>query len=335
MKHFFNYSRFFYSIPIQKLIKLSGENLFLPFLHTVSNEPLLHINQIYPVRNEALFNRDIETILKYFKPITLSTLTEYIHEQKPFTEPVFHLTFDDGLKENYSVVAPVLEKHKIPATFFVNTAFIDNKSLFYRYKVSLLINKIYDYDFDYRSLNDVFHINIVHFDQLKSQLLTLQHTDTDIINHIAERTGVNFDEYLHEEKPYMTSKQINELLDRGFNVGSHSTDHPFFRDLTPEKQKEQVTDSYTTLQQLFELKSHFFSFPFSDEGVSAGFFEWLHTDAKCLLSFGTSGLKYDCIPNHLHRVAFDGSSKEAEEIIKTSYINFLIKMFIRRNTIHR
>ena len=38
-----------------------------------------------------------------------------------------HLTFDDGFRELHDVVAPILLRKGIPATFFVNSAFIDNK----------------------------------------------------------------------------------------------------------------------------------------------------------------------------------------------------------------
>ena len=52
------------------------------------------------------------------------------------------LTFDDGHLEMFEVVAPILSKRGISATFFLNTGFLDNKDMFFRHKASLLIGHL-------------------------------------------------------------------------------------------------------------------------------------------------------------------------------------------------
>ena len=49
---------------------------------------------------------------------------------------------DDGLSGCHRYIAPLLRKKGIPASFFLNNRFIDNKSLFYRYKASLLVHQV-------------------------------------------------------------------------------------------------------------------------------------------------------------------------------------------------
>jgi peptidoglycan/xylan/chitin deacetylase (PgdA/CDA1 family) len=55
------------------------------------------------------------------------------------SRPAAILTFDDGLREHLAVVAPLLQKHELPAIFFITTGFLDNRRLFYRHKVSLCL----------------------------------------------------------------------------------------------------------------------------------------------------------------------------------------------------
>src|SRR5690606_834826 len=130
------------NLPLNSLIKLSRRKIFLPFYHTISDLPTPHISNLYPVRNTKIFEKDLDTICSHFDPISIERLFEIVDKNEQVKNPVFHLTFDDGLKEVQEIIAPILERKGIPATIFINSAFVDNKSLFYRHKVSLLIEEL-------------------------------------------------------------------------------------------------------------------------------------------------------------------------------------------------
>lgn len=322
-------------LSVPSLIKVTGQKLFLPFYHTISNRKLAHIESIYPVRSVDLFSADLNTLLQYFKPISIDELYTYVQDDKTLETPVFHLTFDDGLKEIYTIIAPLLEKRNIPATFFVNTAFIDNKALFYRYKVSLLIDRAQTDEMACSILSKELNIDNGNLKLLKQHLLELKYHHEERINALAKAIAFDFDRYLQQEQPYLTTEQIKDLQARGFCIASHSVDHPFFGNIPDNEKKKQVTESFAFLQNKFQLKQHYFSFPFSDFDVDSSFINWLYTHSACLLSFGTAGLKADYDKRHLHRVAFDGTLRTAENIIKNQYFNFFIKIFLKRNKIER
>ena len=81
------------------MIQLSGQHMFLPFYHGVKGEEALpHLQHLYPVRDIETFRKDLDYLLKYFKPINLQTLKEItINGTKP-NENFMHLSFDDGLR---------------------------------------------------------------------------------------------------------------------------------------------------------------------------------------------------------------------------------------------
>lgn len=112
---------------------------FLPFYHVVSNVELPHILN-YPYFNVAQFEKQLDIYLKYFKPASLDDVVSGICTGKR----MFHLSFDDGLRQCAEVVAPILLRKGIPATFFINTAFVGNRKLFYRYKASLILSTIHN-----------------------------------------------------------------------------------------------------------------------------------------------------------------------------------------------
>ena len=105
-----------------------------PYYHTVSDTPLPHVSPLYRHRTIAEFRADLEWLLAYYKPIRWNEIDEYEKAQ----QPAFCLTFDDGFKEFYTIVAPILEEKSIPCVCFVNSAFVDNQDLMFRNKEALV-----------------------------------------------------------------------------------------------------------------------------------------------------------------------------------------------------
>lgn len=98
-----------------KLVFLPVKKVILPVYHIVSDNYLLHIHNLYKSKTTKEFSRDLDFLLKHFDPIDLKQLIEITHENKQVTKNYFHLSFDDGLRECYEVILPVLkEKEDLP-----------------------------------------------------------------------------------------------------------------------------------------------------------------------------------------------------------------------------
>ncbi|MDF1696097.1 MAG: polysaccharide deacetylase family protein [Saprospiraceae bacterium] len=264
-------------------------------------------------------------------------MEKYKMDKSGDLSPAFHLTFDDGLKEVYTHIAPLLEEKGIPATFFVNTDFIDNKKLFYRYKIGLLLEEIGRDENNAKALeiskivqqNSKWHLDC------RSSLLRLNYHDQEFIDELGDALGLDFHQWLQENNPYLTTAQINELIDRGFSFGSHSCDHPRFKNIDFDSQKKQIEHSFDFLKRTFEIKERYFSFPFGDEEVGKNLFDWMEKEANVGFSFGVSGLKDDYTLSHFHRIPMDMCSGQTEKFIKSEYLYFMIKRIFRKNQIHR
>lgn len=318
-----------------QLIKLTGQNVYLPFYHTVSNHHLPHISHLYQLKNEQQFRADLDYLCRYFKPITLQELVDIKTTQKKIEKPVFHLTFDDGLSEVNSVVAPILEEKGIPATIFVNTGFVDNKDLFFRYKISLLIEQIITTEHLPKQFLQVLSDTISTKEKAIKKLLQFNYQDQEKIERMAFSLEVSFQDFLKNETPYLTTDEIQKLKQKGFTFGAHSVDHPWFKTLSFEDQQYQIRESMEYVNTHFNSHLHSFSFPFSDEGISTSLFNWLYEEQKCTISFGISGLKHDIHPLHLHRVPFERTTKSAKSITKTEYLYYFLKSWGNKNVVKR
>ncbi|MGE0089140.1 MAG: polysaccharide deacetylase family protein [Bacteroidales bacterium] len=284
-----------------------------------------------------MFIKDLDFFCKNYKPISIDELYEIVLENRKITKPIFHLTFDDGLKQVYTDIAPILEKKGIPATFFINTSFIDNKDLFYRYKISLIIEHIKSIRIEalLSYFTQVFSKIITNKNDIILELCKLDYFNQIMIDEIAVKLGINFNDFLQKYQPYLKSSEIKTLMNKGFSFGSHSLDHPHFKNISTKEQQRQITESFFILSSQFGINNKYFSFPFSDKNVKISLFNWLYESEKCRLSFGISGLKNDVNKFHLHRIPIENTSSSAEKIIKTEYLYYLLKEFLNKNTIKR
>ncbi len=297
-------------VPMSVLNQGKSVPLLLPFYHTVSNEQLpFRINYEYP--DEKRFREDVEFLLKHFKPVSL----EYILAGKKLKQ-CFHLSFDDGLRSCYELIAPILKEKGIPASFFINPAFVDNKDLFHRYKASIL--------------HDFF--------QKKNLQVNLENTyaDIDSFDETAAEIGINWQDYLQKEKPYMNLDEIKSLQDDGFSVGAHSWDHPEFWLLDAERQWDEIRESMNWITEKLSPAIKAFAFPFSDVGVSEDVFKLIQEEKLCDITFGTAGLKKELVSSHFQRLAMDApAGKTAKQRLKTEYFSYHLKRLLNRHIAKR
>lgn len=288
---------------------MTNQRLIFPFYHSVTNTTPLHLKHLYQSRSEQQFREDLEYLLKHYEPINLYELLKIKGGEKELTKNSFHLTFDDGLSEFYHFAAPILKEYGVPVTVFLNSDFIDNKRLFYRFKASLL------------------------FDQLKdSSILFISYQEQEQLDELAKKNGIDFDVYLKKYQPYLSSAQIKELIGQGVTFGAHSKNHPLYNELTIAEQITQTEESIQVIVDQFQLDKKVFSFPFTDSGVTKEFFNAI--ESKVDLAFGCAGLKEKEFDFYYQRIPME-SNQSAAAILKTAYTYYLMKGVIGKNKITR
>ena len=321
--------------PTQWLIKATNQKYILPFYHAVSDQPLPHIDHLYRSKNVKEFINDLEFILQHFTPVDYKQFTEIAASKQRPQKPVCLLSFDDGLREFHDVISPLLINKGIPAVCFVNSAFIDNKSLFFKYKASLLISLLRENkkSFDQSALNRWVAENQIR--DIESWLLLVDYAHQKKLDEFASRIGYDFRSYLDSVQPYLTAQQIEKLISDGFHFGAHSVDHPEYRFIPFQDQIKQTTDSIQFIKDQFDLNYSLFAFPFTDYGVSDKFFQTIFGDKIVELSFGGAGLKKERYTSHFQRIAFERGTLRAKEIYKIEMIYSAMQSMLGKGVIRR
>ena len=288
-------------IPLSMVSSNNVLKPLLPYHHTVSNDVLPHIYQLYKYKNTKQFENDVDLLLKHFQPVSEEQLITCLREQKPFPKRSFLLTFDDGFREVYDNIAPMLERKGVPAVFFINPAFIDNNVLFYRCKISLLIdelvkakNKLLPAYRKALAMPDADAETVI------SQLKKINQLNAHLLEEIADETGFSFQNFLKQQQPFLQSKQVINLKARGFTIGAHSIDHPYYPLLSMAEQISQTLRSCAAVNALVQTSSCSFSFPHSDEPLSQDLFnELLQTNIP--IFYGIQNQKWELNNRTVHR----------------------------------
>ena len=320
-------------LPFKSLQKLSDNSVFLPFYHLVSDTKVPHVNHLYQVKDSRTFERELDFLLKHYQPICLEELIGITKSKTVPNKHLMHLSFDDGLKECYEIISPILLKKGIPATFFLNSDFIDNKRLMFRYKISLCLDEILKKSNTEQTsiLNEATSI-------FKSHHLEKADYSEDLIidDFAAKYLDLDFNYYLKIQQPYLNSDQIIKMIEQGFSFGSHSLDHPLYAALSLEDQIKQTVESQKIIESKYNIDYRVFAFPFTDAEVSKHFFNEIFENEKFDLSFGTAGLKKDSVGRNLQRFPMEQEMKRSMKIeLGKEYLWSALRSILNKNYIVR
>ncbi|GEN77581.1 polysaccharide deacetylase family protein [Chryseobacterium hagamense] len=301
----------------------------LPVYHCVSDESLPHLKNIIPYKNTRQFVQDLDFLARHFQFVNWDEFKEFVNGSFQPQKKIALLTFDDGLREFYDTVMPILERKGIYAINFINPAFIDNTGLMFRCKASLLAEKVKS---DKNIHPDLFSILPSKEDPVR-QILKTGYLKQSLLNRLAELLEIDFNEFLRKHQPYMTLGQLKGAAQKGFGISSHSWDHPLYHELSVGKQLETTGKTFGYLKQhgfLYES----FAFPFTDFGVKKDFFDQMFQNEEVFCTFGCAGIKLDSVERNFQRIPME-NGEPAETILKKEMAYFRLKKLLNKNKIER
>jgi peptidoglycan/xylan/chitin deacetylase (PgdA/CDA1 family) len=291
------------------------------------------LKNLYRIKNEEEFKNDLEKLLKHYEPLSPEILIE--NQSIKIKKPGFIISFDDGLREVYEVISPVLEAKGIPAIFFLNNSFINSHQLFYRYKVSIIVESLLNSELSREQTSEIKKLLQVNFSdrrKLGKYFLKLGFRDLRLIDNACKLLEIDIDSFLKASRPYMEEKEILELRDKGFFLGAHGFDHQEFSTMDENEQISEVIKSIKDITDRFSLDYSFFAYPFTDFHVSNKVFNRVNENLKSssLVTFGTAGMKKKYDYSHYQRISMEKYTGHSERILKTEYFYYNLKKILGR-----
>ncbi|MDP9960709.1 polysaccharide deacetylase family protein [Chryseobacterium lathyri] len=305
----------------------------LPVYHCVSDENLPHIRHIIQYKNTRQFEEDLDCLSKHFQFVSWAEFKDFVNGNFKPKKKIALLTFDDGFREFYDTVLPILERKGIYACNFINPAFIDNQELMFRCKASLIIDAAEKAKTVDPKVYRMLSLENPSKESLKQQVLKISYHKRDLLDRLTEKLEIDCNAYLKEHIPYLTTDQLKVLTQKGYGISSHSWDHPKYGELSLKEQMESTNRTFNYLKENgFMYES--FAFPFTDFGVKKDFFDELFKNKDLFCCFGSAGAKLDSVERLFHRIPME-MGESCEIILKKEIAYFRLKKIINKNKIVR
>jgi peptidoglycan/xylan/chitin deacetylase (PgdA/CDA1 family) len=177
------------------------------------------------------------------------------------------ITFDDGYRDNYAAAFPILKHHRVSATFFVATSFIDTPSTPWWDEIAWMVrgsqrDRLVVPGF----LNgEVVLDNPDRTSAIRSLLRSyaaLPAHDTDaFIEAVAHATGTGRLGAREDGPEWMTWDMLREMRDAGMTIGGHSVRHQMLSRMSPSDQWEEITGCARRLDEELGSSMRYFAYP--------------------------------------------------------------------------
>jgi peptidoglycan/xylan/chitin deacetylase (PgdA/CDA1 family) len=318
-------------VPFRFFECLEAVDLFVFYYHLVNDDLVPHVTNLYEYKRTRQFSDDLDFLLKHYSPVGLTDVIRWLKGNSSLPRKCFVLSFDDGFREIYDIVAPILLRKGIPAAFFLTSSFLDNRDFGYGNKASLLVQLIRKglSPATEEAIKEILAGNSIFAPTLAQGILRVDYRRKEILNAIADIVQLDLASYLRVKKPYLSSPQVQELLVQGFSIGAHSLDHPYFSALPLAEQLRQTLSSVAFIRNRFGLDYGAFAFPHNDAGVSKQFFAKTQESGFVDITFGTGGMRRGDSPAHRQRISLEKPLWPARELIARQYLRNLRDRFRR------
>ncbi|MDE2400749.1 MAG: polysaccharide deacetylase family protein [Burkholderiales bacterium] len=173
------------------------------------------------------------------------------------------LTFDDGYQDNFTVALPILQRHRLTATFFVCTGYL-NDGLMFNDIVTEALRRSTKSDLDLswlglgvQALSDMQGRRELAF-KILGAVKYLPFTERELA---CARIWDMADPGQHRPRLMMTDDQVRELAAQGMTIGAHTHTHPILNQVSLEAAREDVEKNRRLLTELIGETPTIFAYP--------------------------------------------------------------------------
>ena len=229
------------------------------------------------------FKKQIKFFKENYNFVRIEDLIEYYKnpKEKELPEKAILLTFDDGYKDHYTYVLPVLLENNIQGSFYIPTKCFQDKKVLDVNKIHFILEscigeeeKILKEIEEYLEKNKDSRILLSYDDYFKEYAIDSRFDKKEVIfikrmlqvvlpeDYRKKLVDILFKKYVCTigdkiiserafwEELYLTPEQIRMMEKLGMHIGFHSHDHVWLSSLSKEEQEFQIKSSINYFKEI-------------------------------------------------------------------------------------
>ncbi len=202
--------------------------------------------------SEAVARQQFDYLRQHFKVVPLSRIVACLAAGKKLERHWVALTIDDGRRNCYEFLFPLLKEYRMPATFFVVSSFIAGEDWIWTDKVSWLSEQ--------PGHREQLAPN--NLPQLFRSLNRMRpETRNQRIEEWAAGAGVSLPQKPPARYAACSWAELREMAGSLVEIGSHTATHPILSSITDEESWKELIESRRQIEEGIGGKVSSFCYP--------------------------------------------------------------------------
>ncbi|HET9167757.1 MAG TPA: polysaccharide deacetylase family protein [Candidatus Angelobacter sp.] len=209
----------------------------------------------------AALAAQLRYLVRHFKVVSLESM---LGRMTNGSLPVAHeivLTFDDGLRNNLTVVYPILRELQLPATMFVCPALVESGAWLWNHEMRCRLQML--------AAPELAELRMkllspgTNVDAIIEWMKTLPQQQRRMAEATIQQATMAFQPTAAQREAFdvMDWDDLRSLDRNLITVGSHTLSHPILTKLSGQEIESEILDSRRCLEQRLERKVDFFCYP--------------------------------------------------------------------------
>ncbi len=240
--------------------------LVLCYHGVVSDQHYTPVHSDYTVRLKR-FREQMEILARYFQPITVSDLAAWRAGKVALPRNPVLVTFDDGYRTNLTNAVPVLLHYGIPAVIHISTGYISQERILWILEIYRRVLRWPKTTIPMpgsegeRKLEDPRQRSLVA-NWLRQACKRLPHEECErYLNRLREVSTAEPDEREQEVFGFLSWDEVRTLRNRGFEIGSHTVEHPILTRIPGERVDQELLTSKRAIEEQVGANCRCFAYP--------------------------------------------------------------------------
>ncbi len=220
-----------------------------------------------------VFESQMKYIKDNFRVISLKQALEMSSDSNGRFRSEVVLTFDDGLRNNYTIAYPILSRYGLPATFFVCPGLIESQQWQWPHEVEQRLLSCNKHDLAIFCNNHGLSGRVPGGDHdcgaaknIIAYMKTITTRDRQKMEQSLRSLTPGFKPNGRQNDLFslMNWDELGALPPDLITIGSHTVSHPILTNVTPEEMRFEIRESRQWLERRLKRPVEFFCYPNGD-----------------------------------------------------------------------